>query len=51
MTRKHKAGIQMADALIEFFHMMYQKDTASGILDVLIKRLQERYPEFKRKKR
>ena len=45
-TRRQKAGIQMADALIEFIHMMYQKETATGVLTSLIERLQERKKEF-----
>jgi hypothetical protein len=48
MTRKEAAGIQMADALIEFIHMMYQKNTAQGVLSALIKRLKERQKEFER---
>jgi len=47
MTRRQKAGERMADALIEFIHMMYQKQTARGVLAALIKRLQERVSEFK----
>ena len=45
-TRRQKAGIQMADALLEFIHMMYQKGTARGVLAALIKRLTERMGEF-----
>ena len=45
-TRRENAGIQMADALIEFIHMMYQKGTANGVLTSLIKRLEERKKEF-----
>lgn len=47
MTRREKAGRQMADALIEWIHMMYQKETARGVLTALIKRLEERRGEFK----
>ena len=50
LTRREKAGIQMADALIEFIHMMYQKDTAKSVLESLIKRLQERCCEFEKEK-
>lgn len=46
MTRREKAGIQMADALIEFIHMMYNVNTAQGVLSALINRLQKRYLEF-----
>ncbi len=46
MTRKENAGIQMADALIEFIHMMYNKQTAKGVLLALINRLTTRYLEF-----
>uniref|UniRef100_A0A6M3IUP0 Uncharacterized protein n=1 Tax=viral metagenome TaxID=1070528 RepID=A0A6M3IUP0_9ZZZZ len=45
-TRRDKAGRQMADALIEFIHMMYQKDTAKGVLLALINRLCSRSSEF-----
>lgn len=46
MTRREKAGIQMADALVEFIHMMYQKNTAKGVILALIKKLEERKYEF-----
>jgi len=45
-TRRTSAGIQMADSLIEFVHLMYQKQTAKGVLISLISRLQERKSEF-----
>ena len=49
MTKREKVGIGMADSLMSWLHMMYQKDTARGVLLALIKRLQERVPEFDRK--
>jgi len=36
----------MADALIEFIHMMYQKKTARGVLFALMFRLRDRLKEF-----
>lgn len=50
MTRRQKTGIQMADALIEFIHMMYNKNTAIGVLNALIIRLEIRRIEFQEKK-
>ena len=47
-SRSRKAGLEMADALIEWVHLMYQKDTAKRILTALIKRLSERVEEFER---
>lgn len=46
-TRRTLAGKQMADSLIEWIHMMYQKQTARGVLKALIERLRERQGEFK----
>ncbi len=46
MTRGSKAGQKMADALIEFLHLMYQKQTAKRVLFMLIDRLKERKGEF-----
>ena len=46
MTRGSKAGQKMADALIEFIHLMYQKQTAKRVLSVLIDRLKDRKGEF-----
>lgn len=45
-TRREKAGKQMADALIEWTHMMYQKSTARGVLQALVEHLQVRRKEF-----
>ena len=36
----------MADAVIEWAHLMYQKDTAKRVLNALIERLSERIREF-----
>jgi len=46
MTRRVRTGQQTADALIEMIHMMYQKQTALGVLDALIGQLQKRREEF-----
>jgi len=46
MTRGFKAGQKMADALIEFLHLMYQKQTAQRILSALINRLKDKKEEF-----
>ena len=48
MTRREKVGRAMADALIDWLHMMYQKQTATAILRHLITRLTERRKEFER---
>lgn len=45
-TRRRRAGEAMADSLIEWVHMMYQKQTARGLLAALIRRLTERSKEF-----
>ncbi len=39
MTRGKKAGITMADALIEFINLMYNAKTAIRVLDSLIEQL------------
>lgn len=44
-----KVGIQMANAIIDFCHLMYQKDTAKRVLEALIKRLKSRIGEFERR--
>ena len=46
MTRGEKAGVKMADALVEWVHMMYQKATARRVLCALIERLSRRMGEF-----
>jgi hypothetical protein len=46
IPRRHWVGIQMADAIIEMVHLMYQKQTARGLLGALIDRLNERRKEF-----
>jgi len=45
--RAENAGKAMADSLIEFVHLMYQKATANRVLLSLIVRLQDRIKEFK----
>lgn len=44
--RKKEAGILMADALIEWCHMMYNHNTAKGVIETVVKRLQERVIEY-----
>ncbi len=46
VKRAENAGKDMAHALIEFIHLMYQKGTAKRVLSALIKQLQECYHEF-----
>jgi len=50
MTRAAKTGIAMADAIIDFVHLMYQRNTARNLLDSLICHLQKRAMEFEYKK-
>jgi hypothetical protein len=45
--RAEEAGKAMADYLIEFIHLMYQRNTAMRVFISLIHRLQDRIPEFK----
>jgi len=44
--RAEEAGTRMADAIVEFIHLMYQKSTATRVILSLIGRLQERTKEF-----
>ena len=44
--RGNSAGKGMADSLLEFIHLMYQKATARRVLRALIDRLNERLKEF-----
>jgi len=46
MNRGKKTGIMMADALIEWLHIMYNKVTAYRILNALIERLNDRKKDF-----
>jgi len=41
-----KRGVKMADALIEWLHMMYNKATALRVLNALIGRLNDRKKDF-----
>ena len=45
-TRGVIAGENHADSLIEFIHMMYNKNTSLRVLDALINRLCKRRREF-----
>lgn len=47
MTKGYKAGRDMADAIISFIHLMYQKQTANRVLFSLTSRLKDREKEFK----
>ena len=47
MTRSQEAGYKMADALIEWVHLMYQHNTALHVIKALIERVSERIEEFK----
>jgi len=38
--KANEAGVKMADSMISFCHLMYQKDTAMRVLKALILRLQ-----------
>ncbi len=44
--RSYRAGKAMADSIIEFIHLMYNKVTARRVLLSLVNRLQERRKEF-----
>lgn len=44
--RGYCAGEQMADAIIEFIHLMYQKRTARWVLEGLVRRIDRRKREF-----
>lgn len=46
MTRRQQAGNQMADALIEWCHMMYNHQTAKGVINSVIQRLEKRVNEY-----
>ena len=45
-TRAENAGIKMAEAIVEFVHMMYNKSTAKRVLSAVIKKLKEGIKEF-----
>ena len=47
MTRSEKAGKQMAENLIEWLHLMYQRDTQIRILDALVKKLTNQLTTWK----
>ncbi len=48
LSRGQSAGRAMADALVEFIHLMYQKKTAKRVLTHMIAWLQFRAKEFDR---
>lgn len=48
ITKGARTGRDMADALIGFIHLMYQKDTACRVIDALIARIKKRRKEFER---
>jgi hypothetical protein len=45
-TRRKRVGIQMADAIVEMVHLMYQTQTAKALLEAMIDRVRERIKEF-----
>ncbi len=47
VVRGNAAGIRMADALVEFVHLMYNKETAKRVLNAMIETLQENIKQFK----
>ena len=44
--RGYEVGEQMADALIEFVHLMYQKRIARWVFEGLLHRIDRRKREF-----
>ena len=50
MTRRQMAGAKMADAIFELCNMMYNVNTAKGVIYACIDRLNKRLPELKSKK-
>jgi len=46
--KARQAGFDMADAIIDFCHLMYQKDTAQRVIEALCDRIRKRFPEFDR---
>lgn len=46
MTRGSKAGVNMAKAIIEFIHLMYQRKTAKRVLNSLIRELNKHKKDF-----
>ena len=46
IIRREKAAIMMADALCEWANMMYNVQTAAGVLRFVITHLQERLKQF-----
>lgn len=51
MNKGEKAGHDLADAIIQFVHLFYQKDTATRVLKALVDRLTERKTEFSREEK
>lgn len=47
MARGEKAGKQMAEILIEWLHLMYQRDTQIRVLEALIKKLTDQLQTWK----
>ena len=50
ITRRRKAGMQLADSIFELCQMMYNVQTAKGVILACVDRLNERLPELKSKK-
>ena len=47
MNKSEKAGYDMANAIVQFIHLMYQKKTATRVIEAVIVQLQKRKSEFK----
>ena len=45
--RGEKAGIAMAEALLEFCHMMYNVNTSKRVIKAMINHLNKNLKEFK----
>lgn len=50
-SRGKNAGVKMARAIVEFIHLMYQKNTALRVLDGLIGELTKQRRGFENDKR
>lgn len=48
MNKGEQAGYSMAEAIVRFLHLMYQKDTALRVLNALIKELENHKKSFTR---
>ena len=46
MNRRTKAGIDLADSIIELCHIMYDKSRAKVVVRAIVDRLNERISEY-----